>query len=488
MKQADTLHRRNKLLVNIIWGMLVLGIVVDLLTDASQSSIVVLIIVGMITCGAATILTYKRWLAEYVMYFIASIVTVLTLLLIMTGPVLTTYFLVFVNLAIMMLYNNFRAIAFSSFLGVGLTLYLFASPYKTEMFGDNAPLTILMYLAMIAIPLLASARFSERIQAEANAQRETATAERNHSQAIVENVTASLQLLNDFSSKLKQNITSTSTISVEVTSAFSEISSSTETQTASISDISESIRIIEQAVESLASRSTEMKSLSESSVTLTSKGSTEAASLEKQMDSVHVSIDASVALMNELNEQNKRISDIVATINHISTQTNLLALNAAIEAARAGEHGKGFAVVSSEIRKLAESSRQSTEEIGTILETIRTKTDQASEQITLGQQNVIESSYAAKQVAEAMRMLAANSSIVEEQSDQVQRSADDLHHQYTKITDEIITIAGITEENLASIKEMADNMNIQDSSIQAIVESFLHLDKLTTDLNKMTER
>ncbi|UVI30125.1 methyl-accepting chemotaxis protein [Paenibacillus spongiae] len=488
MKQVETLYRRNKLLVNIIWGLLVLGIIVDILTGAPQSSIIVLIVVGTITCGCATVLTYKRWLAEYVMYFIAAIVTLLTLLLIMTGPIITTYFLVFVNLAIMTLYNNFRAIAFSSLLGVGLTVYLFLSPYKAEMFGNNDSLTIAMYLAMIVIPLLASARFSERIQAEANDQREKATAERNHSQTIVENVSDSLHLLRDFSSKLKQNITSTSAISVEVTSAFAEISSSTETQTASISDISESVRIIEQAVESLANRSTEMRTLSESSVTLTGSGSQEAAALEKQIDQVHITINASVALMNELNEQNKRIGEIVATINHISAQTNLLALNAAIEAARAGEHGKGFAVVSNEIRKLAETSQQSTEEIGTILETIRAKTDQASEQILLGQHNVIESGHAAKQVAEAMRTLSANSGRVEDQSNQVQRSAGDLHRQYTKITDEIITIAGITEENLASIKEMANNMNTQHTSIQEIVESFLNLDKLASDLNKMTER
>lgn len=487
MDARKALYRRNKLLVNIIWGMLGLGIIVDFITGAPNSSIIVLAIVGTFACGVATFLSVKRIWPEYIKYIISTIVTVLTLLLIMTGPVITTYSLVYVNLAIMTLYGSSRGIAFSGGIGLLLTIGLFLSKYNDELFGDNDPFTMVLYLLMIAVPLYASAKFSERLQSEVVSRSEQAIAEKNRARDIVEKVSASLSVLNDFSENLKKNITSASTISRDVTTAFTEITASIETQTSSITDISASVQQIEHEVGSLADRSADMRALSENSVQHSRLGSEEALKLETQMRDVLTAIDASAALMNQLNEENSRIGDIVATIKHISTQTNLLALNAAIEAARAGEHGKGFSVVSHEIRKLAESSEQSTEQIEHILGTIRTRTAEAAEQIIQGQRTVAASSEAAQQVIESMRSVASDSGRTLEQSTHVDRSADDLQHQYKKVADQIVTIAGITEQNMASIQEMSASMTTQDERVQQIVGSFLQLDKLTTDLKRMTQ-
>lgn len=488
MEFSETLHRRNKLLVNILWGMLVLGVAVSVLTEGEPSSIAVIAIVGSVACALATLLTYKRWLSRYVMYLVSAIITVLTILLIMTGPVITSYFLVYVNLAIMTLYGSSTAIAFSGITGIGTTVYLVLSPYKDELFGTNNPFTIMLYLLMIATPLYVSARFSERVQGEAAAQREEAVSERNRARQLVDQVAESLSSLNAFSSNLKENVTSTNAISKEVTAAFAEVTSSMEAQTSGISDIGESIRVIGQEVESLAVRSGEMKDRSENSARQTSVGSGEAEALENHMVRAREKIDASVDIMKQLNEQNKKIGDIVATIKNISYQTNLLALNANIEASRAGEHGRGFAVVSHEIRKLAESSKQSTEQIESILETIRTKTELAAEQVVEGQQSVVLSGSSANKVAEAMRSLAEDSDSAERQSSELNLSADDLRNQYNRITEQVLAISGTTEQNMAAVQEMSASMSTQDARIGDIVESFLELDKLASDLRKTAER
>lgn len=88
-------------------------------------------------------------------------------------------------------------------------------------------------------------------------------------------------------------------------------------------------------------------------------------------------IEQTQSCMLQLEQDAVSVSKIVDTINGISEQTNLLALNAAIEAARAGEHGRGFAVVSSEVRDLAQRSKDATEHISQLLANISSNTQTA---------------------------------------------------------------------------------------------------------------
>lgn len=87
----------------------------------------------------------------------------------------------------------------------------------------------------------------------------------------------------------------------------------------------------------------------------------------RSVQSLLEQINATEQCMAELANDTQSIGQIVETINSVSEQTNLLALNAAIEAARAGEHGRGFAVVSSEVRDLAQRSQEATENISKLL-------------------------------------------------------------------------------------------------------------------------
>lgn len=107
------------------------------------------------------------------------------------------------------------------------------------------------------------------------------------------------------------------------------------------------------------------------------EGSNDVNATAEVIKDLGVQIQASEKNMENLSERSVEIQSIVGVIENIAAQTNLLALNASIEAARAGESGKGFAVVAQEVRKLAESTSNSTANIQTLTSSLRGEIEQA---------------------------------------------------------------------------------------------------------------
>jgi len=127
------------------------------------------------------------------------------------------------------------------------------------------------------------------------------------------------------------------------------------------------------------------------------------------MKTIAEKVSSSAKVVGELGKRSGEIGQIVETISGIAGQTNLLALNAAIEAARAGEHGRGFAVVSEEVRKLAEQSGDAATSIAKLIATIQRDTTSAVESIEEGNASL-------KEGARSITEMGAALSGIEQQS------------------------------------------------------------------------
>ncbi|WAA08807.1 globin-coupled sensor protein [Fervidibacillus albus] len=113
--------------------------------------------------------------------------------------------------------------------------------------------------------------------------------------------------------------------------------------------------------------------------------------LHETTERVHFIVDMTEEVtgkMDQLVNSSKKITKIVFIVQEIADRTNLLALNSAIEAARAGEHGKGFAVVSQEVKKLAEQTKSAISEIQSIITISENETNQVVQMIKEMQQSV----------------------------------------------------------------------------------------------------
>ena len=165
--------------------------------------------------------------------------------------------------------------------------------------------------------------------------------------------------------------------------------------------------------------------------------------------------------MTIMESSSKKITEAVKIINEISLQTNLLALNAAVEAARAGEHGKGFAVVSTEVRKLSERSSVSANEINKV-------TSESLNQAIDGLRISQEAGLKIKEIIKAINIISQSiheiSAAAQEQSEMMKNNSH------------------ITNSNANAAKQLAEsasNLNERAEQLMELVDHF-KLEEITT--------
>jgi len=121
------------------------------------------------------------------------------------------------------------------------------------------------------------------------------------------------------------------------------------------------------------------------------KGSVSIQNLVKKINTVGTSVNESQHIVTNLSNKSKEITKILEVMMSIATQTNLLSLNASIEAARAGDAGRGFAVVAGEVKKLAEMSKHSANQISILVREIQAETILSEQSMDKVKQEVTQS-------------------------------------------------------------------------------------------------
>ena len=252
-----------------------------------------------------------------------------------------------------------------------------------------------------------------------------------------------------------------------------EISSGAESSATAIQATAESVEDITNIAQEVQNKARDSEKISTEMVEELLESKEVVQSLVHGIERLAQGNNESLLAVRRLEENAKKVEQIIQFVGAMASQTNLLALNASIEAARAGEHGKGFAVVAEEVRKLADESGRAVQGISELIQNIQIEVENVVKQIT------VQVSSANEEVVKGTR----TNEVIEEMTKTIHQVADAVKnisqlvdsqmesvHQTSMQSQEVAAIAEETSAGAEEVAETTRNQSIDMEQIDQIAE------------------
>jgi methyl-accepting chemotaxis protein len=354
----------------------------------------------------------------------------------------------------------------------------------TIMFGIIPRIITLIVISIIFLTI--NKRTSELLENIVSAQMTSEeSAEKNKkivdsTSNILKNLVESLDVLSDATTNIetttKKIVNKTTTLIDSSEETIIHIANTNDT----INSIVGEIKILSDENKSVYKLSSNVKNITLSN-TQAMKNATE------QMQIINNSASQTKNVINILGQKSKEIAGIVNLISDISSQTNLLALNAAIESARAGEHGKGFAVVAEEVRKLAEQSQYSVNNIENIIKEVIDNTneavhamDESVELVQAGMKSMIEAEESSKKVYEANDEMSSKIDNIKSITESVLKNTGEI----AEIIEQVKLIENKNVDELVSVSEATSE---ETNAVDKLIKLVCAIEKITYELKIIVE-
>ncbi len=266
--------------------------------------------------------------------------------------------------------------------------------------------------------------------------------------------------LNDMIGASKKAVTETVASSQTMSAAVEELSSSIEQVAASATQFASSVTAISEHTQRINEEAQETGNMAR-------VGTERITSCMESMLMIEEASETTTKAIASLKEAAGQIVKIVQVVTDIADQTNLLSLNAAIEAARAGEYGHGFAVVAEEVRKLAEQTKSSLQEVNHLVANLEVQMNTAVESTTVSRDKVHQGTVVVKETTDSLQ---------------------NIVKRITDIMEQLEIISDRTQEQAALSQEIAAMTEEQSAATHGIAHSSVELANIAQNLEDTIKR
>ncbi|NRF91644.1 methyl-accepting chemotaxis protein [Paenibacillus frigoriresistens] len=277
----------------------------------------------------------------------------------------------------------------------------------------------------------------------------------------------------------------TSLSTEQITTAMQEVAAGAENQMMGFAETSKAMEEMSKGIQYIAEASSNASDLAIETTKGAIQGNEMIHLAIHRMNAVNDIVQKSAAELIQLNDRSIEIGGIVKMITEIASQTHLLALNASIEAARAGELGRGFSVVAAEVKKLAEESERSAQQIQELIRSIQTDTSRAVLSMNEGVSEIHDGMKSVSLAGAAFEEIVGASDSLSIQIQEIASSSEQMSASSEQVTASVLEMNHISKKSYSHTQNVAETSIGQLASMQEITASSNSLTVVAQELQQV---
>ncbi|HDX9701707.1 TPA: hypothetical protein ROY42_005630 [Bacillus thuringiensis] len=474
------MHKKNVILTKALFGIWCLLMLMNVVVEEKLINIIIYILCALVVFGVVVPLNQKKKGITFVAYYLQSCVYAQISALLVMNAHTTVFLYLYMALAVSLLYQDKKILL------VGITESLVAATvfyfWKHEnLFPFNSfadYLFIFFSFSMMGVVLYLSIQQMQENQNALLEARKHSEEDKKELAKALSDIQNHVSVVQSFSSELQTYVSTTTDQFEQVSYSFKEMNNAFEQESKSLNSINKNAQSLTQETDLVVSSSTKINDKMEHSNTVVVAANQQMNKLEEYISQINTTFLETEKSTELLQQKMTSVQRRLDSIGNMANSINLIALNASIESAHlqsGNSNGNTFAVISNEIKKLAEHSHESAEDIRLIVEEVVEQSGDNYKQVQGAKDALGIAQDNANKVKTSLNDVTTNFSIIKDEIQHIQSRLIQLQKASTTINTELEDINSVSSENVAGLEQLFQNFAQTKQSMDRISNDFTEL-------------